>query len=46
MRLAVTGHRPNKLGGYSTDIYRRLRALTKQELMAFNSIDDLSKERQ
>jgi uncharacterized phage-like protein YoqJ len=32
MRLAVTGHRPDKLGGYKTDVYRRLRQLAKRKI--------------
>ncbi len=32
MLLSVTGHRPDKLGGYSTSVYRRLREFAKIEL--------------
>lgn len=32
LTLAVTGHRPNKLGGYSTEVYERLTDFAAGEL--------------
>lgn len=39
VRLAVTGHRPDKLGGYKNEVYRRLRRLAKEQLSEFEDIE-------